>query len=276
MSTVVFGAGFLGQRLARELSGATLSDVDITDRDAVAAAIHSARADVVVNAAAKTGGPDVDWCETHREATWRSNVLGPLVLAEACEAAGAYMLHLGAAGVFQGPSPKAGGGREDDLANPVSYYSRSKYAAELLLAPRPHTAVVRVCVSIDAAPHPRNLITELADASRVIDVESSVTVVDDLVRVVDALAVRRASGVFHAANPGTLRYRDLLALYRGGVDPSHRCELIAEEGVVVRGLAAPRSNGVLASSRLAELGIAMRPIEAALPDVMTRYATHHR
>ena len=66
MSTLVFGAGFLGQRFARELPGATLSTVDITDRQAVDAAIRNARADVVVNAAGKTGRPNVDWCETNR------------------------------------------------------------------------------------------------------------------------------------------------------------------------------------------------------------------
>lgn len=273
MSTVVFGAGFLGQRLARELPGATLSDVDITDRDAVAAAIHNARADVVINAAGKTGRPNVDWCETHREATWRSNVLGAMVLAEACERAGAYMLHIGSGCVFYGPSPAPGGWREVDAANPISYYSRSKYAADLLLAPRPHVAVVRIRMPVDAAAHPRNLITKLAGYAQVIDVENSVTVVDDLVAVIDHLAVRRASGVFHATNPGTMRHRDLLALYRELVDPTHRCELIAEEELVARGLAAaPRSNCVLASQRLAELGITMRPIEVALADVMARYA----
>ena len=108
-------------------------------------------------------------------------------------------------------------------------------------------------------------------------VGDSVTVIDDLVGVVAALAARRASGVFHATNPGTLRHRDLLALYREVVDPSHRCELIGEGELVARGLAAaPRSNCVLASPRLAELGLAMRPIGVALADVMSRYAADLR
>ena len=175
------------------------------------------------------------------------------------------------------PLATPGGWREGDPANPISYYSRSKYAADLLLAPRPSTAVVRIRMPVDAAVHPRNLITKLAGYAQVIDVENSVTVVDDLVGVVAALAARRASGVFHATNPGTLRHRDLLALYREVVDPSHRCELIAEGELVARGLAAaPRSNCVLASPRLAELGLAMRPIGVALADVMARYAADLR
>jgi len=277
MSTLIFGGGFLGERLARELPGAVLSRVDITDRDAVDGAIFEARALAVVNGAGKTGRPNVDWCETHREATWRSNVLGPLVLAEACEAAGAYLLHVGSGCVFYGPSPSPGGWREDDPANPISYYSRSKYAADLLLAPRPDVAVVRIRMPVDAAPHPRNLITKLAGYAQVIDVENSVTVIDDLVAAIGALVAKRATGVFHVTNPGTMRHRDLLARYRELVDPSHRCELIAEGELVARGLAlAPRSNCILASSRLEALGIHLRPIDVALADVMARYAAAKR
>lgn len=277
MSTLIFGGGFLGERLARELPDAVLSRVDITDRDAVDGAIFEARATAVVNCAGKTGRPNVDWCETHREATWRSNVLGPLVLAEACEAAGAYLLHVGSGCVFYGRSPSPGGWREDDPANPISYYSRSKYAADLLLAPRPDVAVVRIRMPVDAAPHPRNLITKLAGYAQVIDVENSVTVIDDLVAAMRSLVAKRATGVFHVTNPGTMRHRDLLARYRELVDPSHRCELIEEGELVARGLAlAPRSNCVLASSRLEALGIHLRPIDVALADVMARYAAAKR
>ena len=272
MTILVLGAGFLGTRLAGALPGAVLSTADLTDRAAVAAAIAEARADVVVNAAGKTGRPNVDWCEAHPDETWRANAIGPLVLADACAAAGAHLLHLGSGCVFDGPSPAPGGWREDDGAAPVSYYACSKYAAEVALAPRPGVAVVRVRMPIDGAPHPRNLITKLAGYPQVIDVENSVTVVDDLIDVVAALAARRATGVFHATNPGVLRHRDLLARYRALVAPDHTCELIPAGELVTRGLVvAPRSNCVLASPRLAALGISMRPVDVALDDVLHRY-----
>lgn len=126
---------------------------------------------------------------------------------------------------------------------------------------------------LDAAPHPRNLVTRLAGYPQVVDVENSVTVVDDLVDVVAALAARRAAGVFHATNPGALRHRDLLALYRKLVDPAHACTFIAADELVSRGLATTRrSTCLLASTRLEALGIAMRPIAIALPDLLRRYA----
>lgn len=272
MTIVVVGAGFLGQRLARALPGAALAVVDIAERAAIDEVLARLRPDVVVNAAGKTGRPNVDWCEVNQAATWRSNVVGAEVLADACAAAGAHLVHLSSGCIFDGPSPAPGGWREDDVPDPRSYYACSKHAAEQLLAPRPGVAIVRVRMPIDAVVHPRNLITKLAGYAQVIDVENSITVVDDLIAVVAGLAARRATGVFHATNPGTVRHQDLLARYRAVVDPAHTYELIEADELVARGLAtAPRSNCVLASARLAELGLAMRPLAVALPDVLARY-----
>lgn len=49
--------------------------------------------------------------------------------------------------------------------------------------------------------------------------------------------------------------------------------LVPEEQLVQRGLTRKaRSNCILASSRLAALGIALRPIDVALNDAMKKYA----
>jgi dTDP-4-dehydrorhamnose reductase len=270
---VVFGAGFLGERLSREIPGATLSRADVTDKAAVLAALREAGAGAVINAAGKTGRPNVDWCESHQVETYRANVIGALTLADACAEAGAYLLHLGSGCIFYGPSPTPGGFLEDDHANPSAFYSRTKYAADLVLSRLPAVAVARLRMPIDEVPGVRNLITKLSRYPEVIDVENSVTIVSDLVKVCAALVDRRATGVFHVVNPGPMRHRDLLALYRELVDPAHRVTLIREEELVGRGLAVKaRSNCLLASPRLAELGITMRPIDVALRDTMERYA----
>ena len=271
---VVFGAGFLGQRMSREIAGATLSRADITDRAAVLAALREAGASAVINAAGKTGRPNVDWCESHQVETYRSNVIGALTVADACAEAGAYLCHMASGCVFYGPSPEPGGWREDDHANPSAFYSRTKYAADLVLSRLPNVGVARLRMPIDDTPGERNLITKLARYPEVIDVENSVSVVADLVAAVARLVEARATGVFHVVNPGPMRHRDLLALYREIVDPSHRYTLIQNEELVARGLAVKaRSNCILASPRLAALGITLRPIEVALRDTMERYAT---
>ncbi len=270
---VVFGAGFLGERISRDVPGATLSRADVTDRAAVLAALREARAEAVVNCAGKTGRPNVDWCESHQVETYRANVVGALTLAEACAETGAYLLHLGSGCIFYGPSPSPAGWLEDDHANPSAFYSRTKYAADLVLSRLPNVGVARLRMPIDEVPGVRNLITKLSRYPEVVDVENSVTVVSDLVQAVARMVELRASGVFHVVNPGPMRHRDLLALYREIVDPSHRYTLIGEADLVSRGLAVKaRSNCILQSPRLAALGITLRPIDEALRDTMERYA----
>lgn len=274
---MIFGAGFLGRRLAGAIPGARLSHVDIANRAAVAAALREAGALVAINAAGKTGRPNVDWCELHPYETYRSNVLGTSTLAEVCAERGIYLLHLGSGCIFSGPSPGPEGFHEYDLANPTSFYAWSKYAADLRLSAWPSFGIVRLRMPIDRVPHERNLITKLASYGQVVDVENSVTVVDDLIDVVRRLVEQRATGIFHVVNPGILRHRELLALYRRLVDSDHRYTLIEEPELVQRGLVLkPRSNCVLASPRLAELGIRLRPIEEALESSMSGYAEARR
>jgi 3,5-epimerase/4-reductase len=271
---VIFGAGFLGHRLAGALPGSSLLSTDIADPAALSRAMAEHAPRTIINAAGKTGRPNVDWCETHQPETYRSNVIGALRVAEAAAVAGAHLVHIGSGCIFYGPCPyRPGGWREDDPANPTAFYSRTKYAADLVLSRLPGVAVARIRMPIDDRPGPRNLITKLSSYREVIDVENSVTVVEDLIFALRGIVDRRAEGVFHVTNPGVMRHRDLLGLYRDYVDPSHSPRFISEEDLLARGLAKKaRSNAVLESPRLAELGIRLRPIEQALRETMLAYA----
>lgn len=274
MSTVlIFGAGYLGQKFADALPGSVLTTADIADPDAVREAIETFRPDAVLNTAGKTGKPNVDWCEDHKIPTMRSNVVGALVLAEACAEANVHLTHLGSGCIFYGPSPDPNGWRETDFGNPSAFYSRTKYAADLVLSELPNVAVARLRMPIDGVPGGRNLITKLANYPKIIDVENSVTVIADLVRAVQAIIETRATGVFHVVNEGTMKHRDLIAMYEEIVDPTHTNEWIANEDLVKIGLATKgRSNCILQNTRLKEIGVEMRPISVALRECMEQYA----
>lgn len=274
MKILVFGSkGWLGGRLLEAWPDAVGSDVRIDDLAAVRQALDEHKPDAVLNAAGRTGRPNVDWCETHQVETTRDNVIGTLVLAEACQERNLYFLHIGSGCIFYGPSPDPRGWKEDDHANPSAFYSRSKYAADLILTKLPNVAIARLRMPIDSRPGPRNLIDKLATYQSVIDVENSVTVIDDLVAALRGIIEKRGTGVFHTVNPGIMRHRDLLGLYRELVDPNHTCEWITDADLVARGLATKqRSNNILQSDRLRELGVYMRPIQEALRDTMMKYA----
>ncbi|WP_268921046.1 dTDP-4-dehydrorhamnose reductase [Marisediminicola senii] len=133
MRYLITGAGgMLGHDLisaldARDVTALTRADLDITDADAVAAAV--AGHDVVINAAAYT---NVDAAE-YDEATAESiNGTGAGNLARAAAAAGAIMVQVSTDYVFDGtattPYP------ESTPLDPVSAYGRTKASGERLVA----------------------------------------------------------------------------------------------------------------------------------------------
>lgn len=273
MKILVFGAkGYLGSRMLEAWPEAVGSDARIENKAAVLADIERVKPDAIVNAAGKTGRPNIDWCETHQVETYRSNLIGPLVLAEACQELGIYLMHLASGCIFYGPSPDPRGWTEEDFANPLSFYSRTKYAADLLLAKMPNVGIARIRMPIDDRPSDRNLINKIVNYKQVIDVENSVTIIPDLLDACYRLIQKRGTGIFHLTNPGSARHRQILDLYREYVDPSHQNEWISNEELMSRGLTkAVRSNCILQSERLKSLGIEMRPIDVALRETMIKY-----
>ena len=270
---LVFGPGFLGTKFHLSTEGSILSHADIADHVQICTALDEHHPDVVINFAGKTGKPNVDWCESNPLPTMRSNVVGALILAEACAERGIHLTHIASGCIFYGPSPDPKGWREDDFANPSALYSRTKYAADLVLSQLPNVAIVRLRMPIDSEPGPRNLIDKLANYPKIVDVENSVTVVDDLLAVVKGMIEKRGTGIFHAVNPGIMRHRDLIRLYEELVDPRHTNEWIREEELEAQGLVArTRSNNIMQNTRLSELGIHLRPIDVALRDTMEKYA----
>lgn len=132
MILVFGGTGQLGRELVRAaaarkvaLQALTHDEADIADAAAVAAALARWKPELVVNAAAYT---NVDGAETHFAETQRANALGPAVLAEACAAAGAAMVHISTDYVFDGS--KHGAYVESDPVSPLSVYGKTKAAGE--------------------------------------------------------------------------------------------------------------------------------------------------
>src|SRR5687768_14408730 len=127
---VTGAAGMLGRDLVDSLAGhgaehagLTRAQLDITDRDAVYAAV--AGYDVVVNAA---GWTDVDGAEADEAAATVVNGTATRYLAQACEAHGARLLQPSTDYVFRGdagtPYP------EDAPTDPINAYGRSKLGGE--------------------------------------------------------------------------------------------------------------------------------------------------
>lgn len=274
MKILIIGKGYMGERIHAAWPESILSDAIITDKESMLAEIRKHEPDVVLNAAGVRGRPNVDWCDEHPLETIRGNTLLPIIIADACAEAGLYLLHMGSGCIYYGPSTHPDlAWREDDFGNPKPTYSRSKYAADLVLSTLPNVGIARIRMPIDRIPSPNNLIDKLASFAKVADVENSVTIVDDMIDTFHQLLEKRAEGIFHVVNPGILKFRDLIALYEELVDPSHQCEWVTDADLNTAGInKKPRSNNFLSFDRLQASGIEMRPVKEALRDTMTKYA----
>ena len=103
--------------------------LDITDQDAVSAAVKDNSVDLIVNCAAYT---NVNKAEEEEDLAYRINALAPGILAKAAKDAGALLVHISTDYVFDGTGhiPYS----EDMPVSPLSAYGRTKQAGEQLIA----------------------------------------------------------------------------------------------------------------------------------------------
>lgn len=274
MKILIIGNGFLGSRCAEAWPDAILSGKIIKTTEDALALLNEHKPDAVLNAAGIVGKPNVDWCETHQLETIAGNTVLPIILAEACQKRGIYLLHMSTGCIFYGNSQDPAGWRETDFGNPTAVYTRSKYAAELVLTTLSNVGIARIRMPIDDRPSPGNLIYKLISFKRVIDVENSLTVVPDMIEVFRQLLEKKAEGIFHVVNHSSIKHREILEMYKEIVDPVHSCEWISEAELVTSGLAKKkRSNNIMQSANLEKLGIKMRPVKEAVRVALKKYQT---
>jgi dTDP-4-dehydrorhamnose reductase len=98
---------------------------DLSNLEGLADTVRVFRPDVVVNAAAYTA---VDKAESDQSTANLINALAPEVLARACAAIGAYLVHFSTDYVFDGAGQKPW--LESDATGPLNVYGHSKLAGE--------------------------------------------------------------------------------------------------------------------------------------------------
>jgi dTDP-4-dehydrorhamnose reductase len=197
---VVAAAGDAGH----EVAALARADLDITDPDAVRAAVATARPDAVINCAAWT---DVDGAEADEETATAVNGTGAGHLA----AAAPHLVHVSSDYVFDGDAQEPY--TEDAQTRPRSAYGRSKLAGEHAVAAH-EAAIVRA--SWLFGPHGRNFV----DTMRRLGAErDELAVVDDqvgcptyaghLAAALVEIAERGVTGVMHVAGGGRCSWFDL-------------------------------------------------------------------
>ena len=206
----------------RDVTALGRADLDITDPDAVDAAV--AGHDVVINSAAYT---KVDDAETHEDEAGAVNATGPKLLAEAAVRHGAKLVTISTDYVFDGngTAPYA----EDAPTDPLNAYGRTKAAGEAFvrqIAPDSSYIVRTAWIYGEHGPNFAATMLRLAatheTVSVVTDQVGQPTWTGDLAaRIVELVDTDAPAGIYHGTNSGQGSWYDFTrAIFsENGLDP---------------------------------------------------------
>ncbi len=279
--------GRLGAALARHFGATALdrNELDLAASDDTIRRILDAHDfDLLLNAAGLT---NVDVCERETAAAERLNHTSVRVLAKACAARGARLVHFSTDYVFAGDAREPY--REVDTPRPRSVYGKTKLAGErAALEKCPDAVVARVCWLF--GPDKPSFLDHVLAAARgggsiraIVDKWSTPTSCDDIAVLLEELLARRAKGgIWHVCSRGETSWFDYAAfalesLRRTGIEtvgetliPTHLAEMTA--------FIAPRPPySVLSADRLEGfLGFPLRPWQEAVEAQVRRVVEESR
>ncbi|XP_010255576.1 PREDICTED: bifunctional dTDP-4-dehydrorhamnose 3,5-epimerase/dTDP-4-dehydrorhamnose reductase-like [Nelumbo nucifera] len=223
----------------------------------------------VFNAAGVTGRPNVDWCESHKVETIRTNVVGTLTLADVCREKSLILINYATGCIFEyDQDHQLGSGigfKEEDVPNFIgSFYSKTKAMVEDLLKNYENVCTLRVRMPISSdLSNPRNFITKITRYEKVVNIPNSMTILDELLPISIEMAKRNLIGIWNFTNPGVVSHNEILEMYRDYIDPNFVWKnfTLEEQAKVI---VAPRSNNELDATKLKKEFPELLPIKESL------------
>lgn len=188
--------------------------LDITNEDEVAEVFATFKPDTIINTAAMT---NVDSCELQQKECWELNVTAVEYLIKYAEQHQAHLIHLSTDFVFDGEN---GPYKEIDQANPLSYYGKSKLAAEeLVQQTNTKWSIVRTIIVYGVAENMSrsNIVLwakqalEKGNPLTIVDDQfRSPTLAEDLAMGCWLIAEKQATGIFHLSGKDLMSIIELV------------------------------------------------------------------
>lgn len=157
----------------------------LENREAVAAELDEIKPTHVLNAAGITGRPNIDWCETNKPETIRTNVIGTLNLADLCYIRDIHCTVYATGCIFvydeKHPEGSGIGFTEEDKPNfDGSFYSQTKGYMEPMLKEFPNCLILRVRMPISDDLIHRSFVTKIVKYERVVNIPNSMTILTEM------------------------------------------------------------------------------------------------
>jgi dTDP-4-dehydrorhamnose reductase len=197
--------------------------LDITDYEQVERVIKKYKPQVIFHLAAET---DVDKCERDPLHAFMINSIGTYNLVLAAKKIHAKFIYVSTASVFEGDKDEPY--TEEDIPNPQSHYSRSKYLGEKLIAANlDNYLIIRPGWMFGGGPDKDHKfvgkIISLLDKKEIKAVNDkfgSPTYAKDLIEGIKELLRTEQKGIYHVANKGESSRYDVASYIVSVLNPS--------------------------------------------------------
>jgi len=281
-SILIIGKGYIGNNLYNYLSCdkpdnifiATIEKDVINYHDSVifrqylkSVINETSEQVVVINCAGYTGRPNVDACEKpeNKLLCWDLNATLPMRLGSICKELGVKFLHVSSGCIYNGYDKHY---NEDDepnfglMSDISSFYSKTKHAGEVNLRSIDYGKVIRIRMPFcNDLSNPRNFIYKITKYTRLISMENSLTCVEDLCefisRYINEVLDNGKFEIFNVVNQGISTTRAIAGMI-GREEGWIFCDEASLE------LAAKRSNTILSTEKIKQLGLQLPEVNESL------------
>ena len=186
----------------------TFYHINITNPQDILKKIEVISPDVILLTAAMT---NVDQNEVDKDLATAINTEGPKNVLEACKKTDSKLVFMSTDFIFDGIS-KEGNYNENDTANPLSYYAKTKYKAEqAIINSEIEYTICRAAVLYGWNKEKQNFITWIINKLQqnepiqiVTDQLNSPTFVKNLAEILIKLIEKDATGIYHTVGDCTL------------------------------------------------------------------------
>ncbi|MDD5566016.1 MAG: sugar nucleotide-binding protein [Candidatus Omnitrophica bacterium] len=264
---LILGNGYIGTRLHEGLGG-EISERKIYSLADAEEEIKKFNPSVLINAIGYIGNT-VDDCEQDKDKALMANAFVPLILAEAAVRSHIKLVHISSGCIYRFDYLSDDPVTEDKVPDYFDlFYSRTKIYSEQplhILSKSYPILIVRIRVPLDNRPHPRNLLDKLIKYKKIIDIPNSLTYVPDFIQATKHLLKLDATGIYNVVNKGTLKYPDLMYVYKKYV-PGFEYEVVD-----LKALALKRTNLIMSCDKLEKSGFKVRNIKDVLEECVKEY-----
>ncbi len=256
---LMYGAyGWVGSKIKYILieQGHTVHDgqARLQEREKIEQEIIRCKPDYIINSAGIIGKPNVDWCESHKQETIRSNVLGLINLVDLAFVYGIHMTNIATGCIYiyddRHPLGSNIAFTEDEKPNFTgSFYSKTKVLVEDIIIQYPNVLQLRIRLPVSRDLSPNSFIGKIINYKKLVNIPNSVSVLEDLLPLVPIMLKRKLVGIYNFVNPGTISHHQVIELFKKYINPDHVYEgfSLEEHDQIMK---VPRSHCHLSAQKL--------------------------